>query len=194
MRRGVVLPLLLAVGACGSTVQPGGGGTAGAGGTTSPCQAVLALDRSCTTAADCFAGAHTTDCCGNAQFIGFRNSQMTQFQTLEAACDATYPACGCPAGSPTADDGSRLRFNQQAGVTCLQGKCTTFVPDCGQPCGAGTTCFSCTNHALMFAACTTMCADSNACADPTLPLCQMGASGNTAGKFCTAANVKCDTR
>ena len=156
---------------------------------------MLALDRSCTTAADCFAGAHTSNCCGQVQFIGFRNSVKTQFQTLEAQCDLTYPLCGCAAGQPTADDGSRLRFTDQAGVTCLQGKCTTFVPDCGQPCGAGTTCFSCSNHAAqMFAACTTMCADSNACTDPTLPLCQMGMSGNTSGKFCTAANVTCDTK
>jgi hypothetical protein len=155
---------------------------------------VLALDRSCTTAADCFAGAHTSNCCGQVQFIGFRNAVKPQFQTLEAACDATYPACGCAAGQPTADDGSKLRFNQQADVTCLQGKCTTFVPDCGQPCATGTTCFSCANHQLMFAACTTMCADSNACADPTLALCQMGSSGNTSGKFCTGANVTCDTR
>jgi hypothetical protein len=131
------------------------------------------------------------------QFIGFRNSVQTQFQTLEAQCDATYPACGCAAGQPTTDDGSRLRFGDQAsqaGVTCLQGKCTTFVPDCGQPCGTGTTCFSCSNHNQLFAACTTMCADSTACTDPTLPLCQMGTSGNTAGKFCTAANVACDTK
>ena len=79
-------------------------------------------------------------------------------------------------------------------MTCVQGKCTTFVPDCGKPCGNGTTCFSCSNHAQLFAACTTTCADSTACTDPTLPLCQMGTSGNTAGKFCTAANVACDTK
>ena len=178
-------------GAGGSAGSTGGGG---AGGTTSPCQAVLALDRSCTTAADCFAGAHTSNCCGQVQFIGFRNSVKTQFQTLEAQCDLTYPLCGCAAGQPTADDGSRLRFTDQAGVTCLQGKCTTFVPDCGQPCGAGTTCFSCISKPTMFAACTTMCADSNACLDPTLPLCQTGMSGNTSGKFCTAANVACDIK
>ena len=151
-------------------IAAGGGGAGG----TSPCQAVLALDRSCTTPADCFAGAHTTDCCGNGQFIGFRTSEQARFQTLEAQCDATYPTCGCPAGPPTADDGSRLRFDQQASVTCLQGKCTTFVPDCGQPCGAGTTCFSCSNRNSVFAACTTTCTDSNQCTTPALPLCQMG--------------------
>jgi hypothetical protein len=180
----------------GGSVGGRGGSTGGggAGGTTSPCQAVVALDRSCTTAADCFAGAHTTNCCGQVQFIGFSNSAKTQFQTLEAQCDLTYPLCGCAAQQPTADDGSRLRFSDQAGVTCVQGKCTTFVPDCGKPCGAGTTCFSCSNHNQVFAACTTMCADSSACVDPALPLCQMGVSGNTAGKFCTASNVACDTK
>jgi hypothetical protein len=184
-------------GSAGSAGSAGSTGGGGAGGTTSPCQAVLALDRSCTTAADCFAGAHTSNCCGQVQFIGFRNSVKTQFQTLEAQCDATYPACGCAAGQPTADDGSRLRFGDQAsqaGVTCLQGKCTTFVPDCGQPCGAGTTCFSCISRNTNFAACTTMCADNNSCLDPTLPRCQMGSSGNVSGMYCTAANVGCDTK
>jgi len=181
-------------GTAGNAGTGGAAGGGGAGGTTSPCQAILALDRSCTAAADCFAGAHVSNCCGQVQFIGFRNSVKTQFQTLETQCHATYPPCGCAAQQPSADDGSRLRFIDQADVTCVQGKCTTFVPDCGQPCGAGTTCFSCANHALMFAACTTTCTDSAACTDPTLPLCQMGSSGNTSGKFCTAANVQCDTR
>lgn len=183
-------------GSAGSGGRGGAGGSTGGGGTggTSPCQAVLALDRSCTTPADCFAGAHTTDCCGNGQFIGFRTSEQARFQTLEAQCDATYPACGCPAQQPTADDGSRLPFNQQAGVTCLQGKCTTFVPDCGVPCGAGTTCFTCSNHTNVYAACTTTCTDSNQCATAALPLCQMGMSGNVAGKYCTAANVLCDSK
>jgi hypothetical protein len=174
------------------TTGSGGSGTGGA--STSPCQAVLALDRACATATDCFAGAHTSNCCGQMQFIGISNAAKTQFQALEAQCDATYPACGCAAQQPTADDGSRLPFNAKAGVTCVQGKCTTFVPDCGKPCGSGTTCFSCSNHAQLFAACTTMCADSTTCTDPTLPLCQTGTSGNTAGKFCTAANVACDTK
>lgn len=133
------------------------------------------------------------NCCGSVQFIGFRNSEKAKFQSLEAACDATYPLCGCATQQPVADDGSRLRFTDQASVTCVQGKCTTFVADCGQPCATGMTCFSCVTHLSTFAACTTMCADSTACHDPTLPLCQMGTSGNVAGKFCTA-NIACDTK
>jgi hypothetical protein len=46
----------------------------------------------------------------------------------------------------------------------------------------------------MFAACTTMCTAGTACPDAALPVCQYGSSGNTAGMFCTAANVACDTK
>lgn len=169
------------------------GGSGGAGG-ASACQAVVTLDRSCTTAADCVAVAHRTNCCGQVQVIGVRASEQARYQTLEAQCDATYSACGCAAQQPSADDGSRLRFDDHAGVTCLQGVCTTFVPDCGAPCLAGTTCFSCANGAGVFAACTTICTDSGGCTDPARPLCQMGSSGNTAGMFCTTSDVACDTR
>jgi hypothetical protein len=166
----------------------------GAGGGGSPCQAVLALDRSCTTAADCFGGGHVINCCGQMHFVGFRMSEQARFQTLEAQCDATYPPCGCAAQQPLADDGSRLRWNEKPGVTCQQGVCTTFVSDCARPCAAGTTCFSCSNHSSMFSACTTSCMGTAACTDPGLPLCQMGSSGNVQGMFCTASNVACDTK
>ena len=174
----------------------GVGGTVGSGGAggASPCQAVLALDRSCTTASDCFVGEHQTNCCGQRQFIGVRTSAQAQFGTLEAKCEATYPACGCAEGQPTTDDGSKIQFSATPGVACLQGTCTTYAVECGQPCAAGTTCFSCSNHALLFAACTTTCAGSADCKDSTLPLCQFGSSGNTAGMFCTASDVACDTK
>lgn len=190
---------LVALAGCGSTLagpDGGGGGATGTGGSggASACQAALAVDRSCTTAGDCVAVGHTSNCCGQVVFVGIRASQQAQFQALEAACDASYPACGCAAGQPATDDGSRLRFDGTAGVTCVQGQCTTFVPDCGAPCATGTTCFSCSNHASAFAACTTACSASSGCADPALPLCQNGTSGNTAGMYCTAAGVACDTK
>jgi hypothetical protein len=71
-------------------------------------------------------------------------------------------------------------------VTCVQGLCTTFAAQCGQPCAAGTSCFSCSNGARLFAACTTMCTASTDCHDSRLPICQFGSSGNTSGMFCTA--------
>lgn len=172
----------------------GSTGMAGGGGAGSSCQEVLALDRSCTTAADCFGGGHVTNCCGQRHFIGIRVSEQARFQSLEAQCDASYPACGCAEQQPLADDGSRLRWSEKPGVTCQQGICTTFVSDCAGPCASGTTCFSCSNHSSMFSACTRPCSDSTACTDPGLPLCQMGSSGNVPGMFCTASNVACDTK
>ena len=50
-----------------------------------------------------------------------------------------------------------------------------------QPCAAGTTCFSCTNHGSMFAACTTTCTGSPDCHDATLPLCQSGSQATRTG-------------
>jgi hypothetical protein len=182
-----------ATGTGGAGGAVGSGGAGGAGG-ASACQTVLALDRSCTTATDCFAAAHQTDCCGQRTFIGVRTSAQAQFQSLEAACEATYPACGCPVGQTTTDDGSKIQFTATPGVACVQGVCTTYAAECGQPCASGTTCFSCSNHALLFAACTTMCAASTDCNDSTLPLCQFGSSGNTSGMFCTASGVACDTK
>ena len=193
MRLQLFVFLGICAGACGSGSlggPDGGGGTGGSGA----CQAVLALDRSCTTSADCVAVSHTTNCCGQEQIFGLRATEQARFTTLEAQCDPTYPACGCAAQQPFVDDGSQVRFQGTAGVACVQGKCTTFVPECGAPCATGTTCFSCTNHGSMFAACTTTCTGSVDCHDAALPLCQSGSTGNTYGMFCTASNVACDTQ
>lgn len=169
------------------------GGHGGAGG-ASACQAVLALDRSCQTDSDCFAAVHQTNCCGQRLFTGLRTSVQSSYDALESQCEQAYPKCGCAEQEPTTDDGSRLRYTDMAKVACVQGTCTTFTPYCGAPCAAGTTCFTCMTHSALFAACTTMCADSSACHDPALPLCQYGSSGNTVGMFCTASGIACDTR
>jgi hypothetical protein len=198
MRSIIALLSLIAVAGCGSgSLQRDGGGGGAGGGNASACQAVVALDRSCAGDSDCFAARHASDCCGNSVVIGLRTSEQARYQALEPACAASYPACGCPAGLPTTDDGSTLRFDATAGVACRAGMCTTFVPECGQPCTGGRVCFSCANLNGTFAACTTPCTDTAAssdCPDPALPLCQQGSSGNAFGTFCTAAGVACDTR
>jgi hypothetical protein len=180
-------------GGAGTGGAAGAVGSGGAGG-ASPCQAVLALDRSCATATDCFAAEHQTDCCGQGEFIGMNTSAQAQYQTMESKCEAAYPACGCAEGQPTTDDGSKIQFSATPGVACVQGVCTTYAAECGKPCGTGTTCFSCSNHSTIFAACTTMCTVGTDCMDPTLPICQFGSSGNTSGMFCTASDVACDTK
>jgi len=201
--RYVVLLLLVGLG-CGSMSLPGGGGGAsgaggrgGAGGSdggVTACQAITALDRSCVVDTDCVAVTHVANCCGSVRVIGLRASEQATFQQLEPQCDASYPACGCATAPTMTDDGSTIKADTSAGVSCLQGTCTTFVPACGQPCASGTTCFSCSNRATLFAACTTLCATSTTCTDPTLPLCQNGTSGNVSGMFCTASGVACDTK
>jgi len=188
------------MGSGGAAGQMGGGGAGAMGGSpghggaggTSACQAVTVLDRSCQTAADCFAAQHQTNCCGQRAFLGLNTSVKAIYTGLEPQCDQTYPACGCAETQPTTDDGSVVRFDQTPGVACVQGVCTTFVPDCAGPCPTGTTCFSCMTHNTTFAACTTMCADSSACHDSTLPYCQYGSSGNRYGMFCTSTGVVCD--
>ena len=143
----------IALVACGSTLAgpDGGGGSTGSGGAggAAACQAVLALDRSCTTITDCIAVPHTSNCCGQMTFMGIRASEAARDQMLEAQCDATYPACGCAEGAPTTDDGSRLAFGGAPGLACAQGICTTFAPDCGGPCANGMTCSSCSSDAGM---------------------------------------------
>ena len=82
MRIQLPILLVLSAGACGSNSLGGlDGGGSGA------CQAVLALDRSCTTSADCVAVSHTTNCCGQEQVFGLRASEQARFSTLEAQCD-----------------------------------------------------------------------------------------------------------
>lgn len=194
MRAEMALVFGLLAASCGAATLggPDGGGKGGAGG--DPCNAVLALDRSCATNTDCGSFRHTTNCCGQQQLIGLRESELSRFISLEPQCVATYPACGCAAQQPYTDDGSRLPFDGVAGVDCVAGVCTTFVLDCRGPCPAGTTCFSCANGTSWFVGCTTPCATSAECTNPALPLCQSGTSGNTSGMFCTASGVACDTR
>src|SRR6185437_6765118 len=180
-------------GSAGSAGHGGAGGAGGAAG-ASPCQAVLALDRSCTTATDCFAAEHQTNCCGQREFVGMNTAGQAPYQSLEAKCDAMYPACGCAEGAPTTDDGSTIQFNETPGVACVQGVCTTYATECGKPCAAGTTCFSCSNRSQLFAACTTKCTASTDCQDPTLPMCQGATVGDTSNLFCTASGVACGTK
>jgi len=182
------------MGSGGAAGAAGGGSGQGGAGGTSPCQAVLALDRSCQTASDCFAAVHQTNCCGQRTYRGIRTSAQAAYAALEPQCEQTYPACGCAAFGPTTDDGPTLKYDGTPSVACVQGVCTTYLSECGAPCASGTTCFSCPTHTTTYGACTTMCTGNDACHDPALPLCQSGPGGNTQGTFCTASDVACGTR
>jgi hypothetical protein len=182
-------------------IGTGGAGGAGTGGTgtapTNPCLVIPTLDRTCTTAEDCFAASTIGDCCGSGRSVGLRKSEQAQYAELLTECQKVWPACACPTGPTILDDGSVIISNTSVGVTCREGGCTTFVPACEGPCGSGTTCFSCQVPGGQFAACTTPCKDVDGgtdCPNPDLPRCQQGTSGNTYGTFCTSATAACDSK
>jgi hypothetical protein len=148
-----------------------GGGTAGAGG-ASACAQVPTLDRSCAVDGDCLAVTHTTNCCGSANWIGIRSSEKARYDTLETACDKSYPGCGCAAGPPTTDDGSVVPFGGMAGVSCQGGTCKTFSKACGQACGTGRSCSTCmAPDAGAASACSLHCMKDTDCTEPKRTKC-----------------------
>jgi hypothetical protein len=95
------------------------------------CGFVTTLDTSCTVDGDCAYGIHQTDCCGNTHAVGFNVSESATFPTLEAACDATYPLCGCPAHPTTTDSGEIVGDPSTVLVACVargpRNVCLTYV-------------------------------------------------------------------
>jgi hypothetical protein len=170
---------------CGSSnlqsPDGGGGGTGGA----SACQQIAALDRTCTTDADCVAVLHTTSCCGSASWIGLHASETQRFRTLESACDATYPACGCASGEPTTDDGSTIAFGAStaAGVSCTGGVCKTFAAACGHACDTGRSCLTCGSTSV----CSLRCTADTSCTEAAYPKCMFGFGGG----LCADAAQSC---
>jgi hypothetical protein len=165
-------------GAGGGTAGAGGGhagaggGSAGAGG-ASACAQVTTLDRSCSADADCLAVTHTTNCCGSAIWIGIRSTEKSRYDTLETACDKSYPGCGCAAGPPVTDDGSIVQFGGMAGVACQAGTCKTFSKACGHACDTGRSCSTCmAPDAGATSTCSLQCMKDADCTDPKRTRCQ----------------------
>jgi hypothetical protein len=84
------------------------------------------LDKSCQTPSDCTIAFHVTDCCGNSVAVGIHASGQDAFFDAEQECSDLFPACGCPAGQPVAEDGNR-GSPQLISVDCLDNLCRTFV-------------------------------------------------------------------
>jgi hypothetical protein len=188
-------------GAGGGSGSPGGGGGSGGGGAagagaggasagsggTSACEAATTVDRKCAIDTDCMAVLHTTNCCGAATWLGIRAAAAVKFATLEQACDATYPKCGCAAGAPVAEDGSVIPFGQTAGVTCVSGTCKTFSPECGHACDAARSCLTCGNKNTQKSACSLRCMADRDCTDPVYTSCQVSFDGG----ICVPSNATC---
>jgi hypothetical protein len=180
-------------GAGGGTAGAGGGragaggGTGGAAGSAA-CPQVPMLDRSCAVDGDCLAVTHTTNCCGSAIWLGIRSSEKTKYGTLESACDASYPGCGCAAGPPTTDDGSVVPFGGMAGVSCQAGMCKTFSKACGRACDTGRSCSTCmAPDAGATSACSLHCMKDTDCTEPKRTKCQV----SFAGGVCVDPTMAC---
>lgn len=99
----------------GSTCVPEG---------TDACGDAAATSKTCTVDTDCAIGVHQINCCGTSVALGIAASQASAFAADEAACAASYPACGCAAQQTKAEDGNSGDIQ----VKCDAGQCKTYVP------------------------------------------------------------------
>lgn len=94
-----------------------------------PCALVKPFEwqNACVDDADCALGFHQVNCCGSLVAWGVSASEAPAFEAAEAACQASYPLCGCM-GQPTlAQDGNTGNAFEEFGVACQQGACRSFV-------------------------------------------------------------------
>jgi hypothetical protein len=89
--------------------------------------------RTCLDDGDCFVGLHQIDCCGTRAALGLSTTEREAFFAAEGACSSMYPACGCPEGETSADDGSSC-FETPV-VHCDGGGCVTSCPVMMPPLG-----------------------------------------------------------
>ncbi len=96
-------------------------GTGGAGGSCADANYALPdLDRTCTTASDCFLGLHWTDCCGSQAAVAFAQTAAADFVAYETPCG---PSCACPSSATLADDGSVVNVLSDVVADCVDGRC-----------------------------------------------------------------------
>jgi hypothetical protein len=216
MRIGAWTLVILALGGCvsrplrssdrgdGSGVVAGAGGSTGTGGSTgaggairagggaggSPCEALLALDRSCASDSDCAVVVHETNCCGGYAWVGVRASLQEQFAILEAQCEDFYPDCGCADWRRSTDDGSRVTSATMVAAACEAGVCRTYLSACGHLCASGSSCQTCTDVAtvVVTASCAPQCSSDADCPDPDAARCNLGHSTG----LCSRAEMSCE--
>jgi hypothetical protein len=136
MKRLLILAgLVLETIACGSTTTdgPGSGGSGGTAGSSAgsggSCEdfASPALDKSCATDDDCFAGVHTLDCCGSQVVLGYNLSAQSSFDEYEADCTARA-LCRCAPAEPTIEGGHVTSDIELRRAVCSGGQCLGTGP------------------------------------------------------------------
>lgn len=101
--------------------------------------------RACAIDADCSVRAVTLSCCGDVRKTGVKASSNAQIDACEARNSAKNipgESCGCPPGTPTADDGSAItEYGKKVVVSCVEGVCATHtavdcenLPPCREEC------------------------------------------------------------
>ena len=83
------------------------------------------FDKCCETVDDCAIVCHQRDCCGSQNAIGVNANEVERFEELHPDCRNSYPACGCPASSPRAEDGNTSQDWDDITVDCVENTCMT---------------------------------------------------------------------
>jgi hypothetical protein len=111
----------------GGAAQAGSG--AGAMPTNANCEgfAEPALDKSCASDNDCFAGVHTLDCCGSQVVLGYSVSQQSSFNGYEMEC-MTRAVCRCAPQDPTIEGGQVTSDIELRKAVCSAGHCLGTGP------------------------------------------------------------------
>lgn len=104
-----------------------------------PCALVKPFEwqNACATDDDCALAFHQINCCGTLVAWGVSADQAGAFAAAEAACEASYPHCGCASKPTEAQDGNTGLGPETFGVACQQGGCRSHVlgedPRCHTP-------------------------------------------------------------
>lgn len=86
-----------------------------------------ALDKSCATDDDCFAGVHALDCCGSVVVLGYNLSVRSSFDEYETDC-ATRTVCRCAPAEPTIEGGQVTSDIELRRAVCSGGQCLGTGP------------------------------------------------------------------
>jgi hypothetical protein len=86
-----------------------------------------ALDKSCGTDDDCFAGVHTLDCCGSQVVLGYSISEQSSFAAYESECTA-LAVCRCAPAAPTIEGGQVTSDIELRRAVCSNGQCLGTGP------------------------------------------------------------------
>lgn len=85
--------------------------------------------KTCTADSDCTYIRHTTTCCGSIEYIGIAKIDLQAAMVCEAAWDAHFPPCFCPANSSsvTTEDGKSDVDGATPRVQCSSNLCETSL-------------------------------------------------------------------